>query len=469
MQFHGWRSAVAVFSLLSRSHAIEPKSSLHSLDVRQNQQTATCIYATSSSADSSERRSSDMEMFRNTYSFVLDLPGAAWQAMCSEQMMGQTLRPMKLRCHEIWTRDGSSRAFKDLRASMVQGQCRVIFRITADSRLDDGYPELDDDCLMNPKPEPCGIASQDLPWPSNCPRMKKAPFTDKEDERLLALREQCLTFEQIAEEMPWRTPVAWRTHYGAIAEPAPEPQPPYTPEQYAFLRRLRDRGLSWEGIANRFAEHYPNQDRSQQALESHYRWLFQKRACKPRWPEMTPEDDERLRQMKEEGRLWREISEAFPDHDVNWLMRYYYEKLEPDPLTRPPRPYRKPYWDFTPRDDARIRRMREKGKPWAEIQEAFEHRWGNVMTYYHTVVEPDPSARPPPPKGQSGSLWSPEENTLLRALKNEGLKWDEIKDRFPGRTKGALQAQYARLLEEDKKKSRKGKKSGRRQRMRRGV
>ncbi|KAG9240287.1 hypothetical protein BJ878DRAFT_395596, partial [Calycina marina] len=42
--------------------------------------------------------------------------------------------------------------------------------------------------------------------------------------------------------------------------------------------------------------------------------------------------------------------------------------------------------------------------------------------------------------------FSSDDDELLRQLKGEGLSWDEISDRFPGRSKGTLQVHYSTEL-----------------------
>lgn len=49
--------------------------------------------------------------------------------------------------------------------------------------------------------------------------------------------------------------------------------------------------------------------------------------------------------------------------------------------------------------------------------------------------------------------FSPEEDELLRQLKGDGLPWDEISDRFPGRSKGTLQVRYSTKLKPRPEKS----------------
>ncbi|KAH6675955.1 hypothetical protein B0J14DRAFT_587704, partial [Halenospora varia] len=61
------------------------------------------------------------------------------------------------------------------------------------------------------------------------------------------------------------------------------------------------------------------------------------------------------------------------------------------------------------------------------------------------------------------SRFSPEEDELLLQLKGEGLSWDEISDRFPERSKGALQVHFSTKLKprsETSKKTKKRRRSG---------
>jgi hypothetical protein len=61
------------------------------------------------------------------------------------------------------------------------------------------------------------------------------------------------------------------------------------------------------------------------------------------------------------------------------------------------------------------------------------------------------------------SRFSPQDDELLLQLKGEGLSWDEISDRFPERSKGALQVHYSTKLKprsETSKNTRKRRRSG---------
>jgi hypothetical protein len=61
------------------------------------------------------------------------------------------------------------------------------------------------------------------------------------------------------------------------------------------------------------------------------------------------------------------------------------------------------------------------------------------------------------------SRFSSQEDKLLLQLKEEGLSWDEISDRFPERSKGTLQVHYSTKLKprsEKSKNTRKRRRSG---------
>ncbi|KAH6664047.1 serine/threonine-protein kinase [Halenospora varia] len=61
------------------------------------------------------------------------------------------------------------------------------------------------------------------------------------------------------------------------------------------------------------------------------------------------------------------------------------------------------------------------------------------------------------------SRFSSEDDELLLQLKGEGLSWDEISDRFPGRSKGTLQVHYSTKLKprsETSKNTKKHRRSG---------
>ncbi len=257
--------------------------------------------------------------------------------------MTPILESLKLRCLQIWAQDGSPKEFKELSISMEEEQCRITIKVTADSTTDENYPKINGNCLLDPKPEPCGIATEDLPWPSKCRLTRNALYTAEEDERLLASKEAGLSWSEIAETFPERSIGGLAARYRTLLNAGSEPRPPslderkyaeFSPEEDALLKKLRDDGKSLREIAKAFSRRFPGRERTVDSLKARYRYRFG-RHPRPEQLPFTPEEDARLRRMREEGTPWNEMEEAFPGRSMNKLIYRYYGILEPDPSTRP--------------------------------------------------------------------------------------------------------------------------------------
>ncbi len=156
--------ALAIASFLLGSRALEMKSEIgllpRSLENRQSQ-LATCTYTASYDEKASTKE--------NQYTFVIDLPGVWWRSVCHEnKIMQPTLDTIELRCRQTWSWKSLRRRFKRLEAIQGEDLCRIELEIFAESAEDESFPGFLEDCILRPKPEPCGFAAAYFPWPSVC-------------------------------------------------------------------------------------------------------------------------------------------------------------------------------------------------------------------------------------------------------------------------------------------------------------
>ncbi len=162
--------AFAMASLFLKLRALEKEMPLgllpRSLDFSDpfkfpdSQQRAICVYTPSNVESIKDKM----------YAISIDLPGAFWKSVCAEpDIMGRILGTIELRCLRIWSQKGSRRSFgSTLDAGLDEGQCRIGVTVVAESEEDPAFPRFEDDCILHPKPEPCGLAAKYFPWPSTC-------------------------------------------------------------------------------------------------------------------------------------------------------------------------------------------------------------------------------------------------------------------------------------------------------------
>ncbi len=137
----------------------------HSLEIRQSQQLATCTYKTSKSRTPNPQK--------HDYVFSINLPGKAWESVCSEPpVMDWVLQALRYKCHSEWDRKSLHKFLRYIYKAVPQeGQChlRMTVRVTQ-PKQDLGFPIFEDDCLWDEKPRfpSCELNPEDFPWPSTC-------------------------------------------------------------------------------------------------------------------------------------------------------------------------------------------------------------------------------------------------------------------------------------------------------------
>ncbi len=135
---------------------------LHSLQTRQPQQLATCTYTASNIVTPTATR--------NSYSLLISLPGTQWGKVClNSRTMRSILETIQLRCLRKWSqKDSRTRFDGSLEAILEDGQCRIRIRVITELEDDMTFPKFEDDCILDPKLESCGLETKHFPWPSMC-------------------------------------------------------------------------------------------------------------------------------------------------------------------------------------------------------------------------------------------------------------------------------------------------------------
>ncbi len=105
----------------------------------------------------------------NEYFFTLTLPGVWWKAVCPEPyILGSIMEEITDRCMRTWSQNRSPRKLEGAHYEVQGEHCHVTITVVAQPEEDLTFPRFTDDCILEPRPEPCGIAPSLLPWPSRC-------------------------------------------------------------------------------------------------------------------------------------------------------------------------------------------------------------------------------------------------------------------------------------------------------------
>lgn len=172
--------------------------------------------------------------------------------------------------------------------------------------------------------------------PESLPKSKKMDrWTDEQDEMLVQLMLEGKSWEEIAAALPppGRTPYAAKGRYRNLRENsninALADDKSYKPEDDQMLLKLRWEGKSWNEITKALS----GPERSLDSVRKRYHKLKKLHGLEAAPTEhkrttYTPEEERRLVRLKESGKSWKEISEAFPGHSFNSLKVRYHQKLK---------------------------------------------------------------------------------------------------------------------------------------------
>ncbi len=222
----------------------------------------------------------------------------------------------------------------------------------------------------------------DFSLPTHSLEVRAFTFTPEEDQLLKELVEQepKLSWAEITKSFPRHGHYSVIRRYISYIKPNFMPDPrdavPYTFEEDQLLKKLKDQGLTWEQIADGFAEYFPR--RSGPALSQRYGEVFTSGEWERR--PYTQDEDQCLEQLKRQGLKWDKIIEYFPGRTMNALQKRWSTLKVELGLGAPKN-------RFTPEEDQRLIQLKEQGLPWAKIAESFEgrtvkaleHRWYDYL------------------------------------------------------------------------------------------
>ncbi len=210
-------------------------------------------------------------------------------------------------------------------------------------------------------------------------------YTFEEDSLLVDLRAEGLTWPEIAETFakyfPRRSAKALWARYDKYLMPAPgrSAYKPYTQVEDQCLIQLKEQGLEWDEIAESF------EGRTAAGLRN--RWdnnLKWKLGLKSKLTDFKPEEDQRLIELRGQGLNWDEIAESFEGRTASALKSRWHNTLKHNLGIEPTRT------DFTPEEDQRLIQLKGQGLKWDEIAESFEGRTSSALqSRWHNHLKHD--------------------------------------------------------------------------------
>ena len=255
-------------------------------------------------------------------------------------------------------------------------------------------------------------------------------WTDEDEKRLVRLREEGKSWEELVEYFPGRTWQALNSRYGKLKR-ASKPKKTlkqgeqkdrkrWTREEDKILLKLKERNESWENIAKRFPK------RSQAAISSRWTYLRRdnKQAPAVTRKEYTDEENELLLAVAEMDIRWSERAKYIPGRSVQSLQNQYLRLKQGDPQDSN-------HW--TSDEEDRVVEELERGKTVEEVGESLGRstkavntkvyqlrRSGRIQTAVQLLDKLPPTTTA--------------DFELIRKKREEGMRWKDImRHYFPGR------------------------------------
>ena len=219
-----------------------------------------------------------------------------------------------------------------------------------------------------------------LKGPPSKTRGRYRDWTDEEEELLMKLASMDMSWKERAEKFSGRSDAALRVHYNKLmlGEAVPSTvQDLYTDEEDQRLLRLREEDLTWEEVTRQF------EGRSVNSVKKRYRMIADK-SKHPRW---TPGEEEQLLEALEVGMTRKEIAEHF-ERTVRAVsnrarqLRFVSRRKSTGPKAR-----QEPI--YTDKELRLMRKLREEGVTWLEIsKEHLPERSGlSLILRYRRYLE----------------------------------------------------------------------------------
>ena len=264
------------------------------------------------------------------------------------------------------------------------------------------------------------------------PKLEKrgAKWTAEEENRLIKLREEDKTWEELVDDFPGRT---WRSLVARYHKLRPSPQQResvkhWTREEDELLLELKEKDISWKEIA----ESFPG--RSPSAVRSHYNFLRSERIQAPSstWKYYTAEENELLLKVAELDISWDAKAEYFPDRSAISLKSHHRKLMEEDPES---------LYHWNSEKEKRLIEALENGKTVQEIGELLGNSTELVRRKIFRLqrlgrIQPEQVTTNLPPN-------TIPEFELIREKREGGMRMkDVMREYFPGRPEMGTRDKY---------------------------
>ena len=253
-------------------------------------------------------------------------------------------------------------------------------------------------------------------------------WTRREEQRLLNLREQEMSWKEISRFFPERRWTALRTKYHRLtnAEDKHDRAKLWTDEEKKLLLELKKGNTSWADIAEFFPE------RGLKSVQSQYTFLTRSPPLSA--PQVvvqhyTAEEDELLLELAKAGVPWKQRLAYFEDRSLASI-RTRYTSLRRKQGKSSPRATPK---SFTPEEDDFIIKAVESGTGLTEIGRLLGRKRGSIRSRI-LILENLNRLDPARPK-ENGIYYTAADLELIHTMADKGMSWEDIATKyFPSRS-----------------------------------
>ena len=289
-------------------------------------------------------------------------------------------------------------------------------------------PEIRKPLLLNSRAALVSSAEDVKSKTASTPKLDKGAkikrgllWTAEEEERLVRLREEDRSWEELAEYFPGRTWQALASKYyklKGLSEPKAEVKH-WTTEEDETLLELKEKNEPWGDIVKRFPE------RSPAAIRSHYTYLRRDQSLAPAstWKPYTDEEKELLLKVAGTDTTWSERAKQFPGRSGRSLKSQYAKLKQEDPQDFH-------YW--TSDEEDRLVEELERGKTLEEVGVLLGRSTDMVKKKVYQLtrlgrIQPEQLSTNLPPNTIA-------DFELIREKREEGVRMEDImRQYFPGR------------------------------------
>lgn len=262
-------------------------------------------------------------------------------------------------------------------------------------------------------------------------------YTDSENAKITAMRADGHSWDAIMRHFPTRTTSSVRAHYNQRLQPrmtssdGKRHSGKLTAEDKTLIVHLREQMvLSWPDIAQRMGGLKPFPV-SQWYNRTYVKGIDRSTLPKPlRHRTFTPEEDEKILTLRDQGMSWHAIHTVMPQRSVKSLGNRFCLYLRPEERLR----------QFAEQEDNLIIEMRAKGATFNSIAQQLAPRT-MPSVYYRWSQYLMPGA----PRQSYSCGYTNEEDATILATNRSNAAFKELAKQMPGRSWGSLSRRHSVL------------------------